>query len=196
MTIADTLVKNNIGILGIRLNTACSHPVGGERGGRPDIHRWTPGRRHPGEAFTRLMNVGGFDVIGDEEARFENLVASSLLKRFDFLEDRTENRFELRFVRDKEGREVDFAIVREGRLVELIEAKYSDDGLARPLRYFAKRLNPIRATQIVARLKHPLYQGKFRMINPLSYFGSFFPPQVPLIASDFQPGTASQEGWE
>lgn len=117
------------------------------------------------------------DVIGNEGARFENLVASSLLKRIHILEDRTRHRFELRFVRDKEGREVDFAIVREDRLVELVEVKYGDNRLARPLQYFAKRLNPIRATQIVAHLKHPYDKNKLRVIDPLSYFGSFFPPE-------------------
>lgn len=114
------------------------------------------------------------DVLGDEGARFENLVASSLLKRLHFLEDRDGYRYELRFIRDKEGREVDFAIVREGRLVELIEVKYGDDRLARPLQYFAERLNPEKATQIVAQLKRPYDKNQLRVIDPLTYFGNFF----------------------
>jgi len=46
------------------------------------------------------------DVLGDEGARFENLVATSLIKRLHFLEDRDGYRYELRYIRDKEGREV------------------------------------------------------------------------------------------
>lgn len=114
------------------------------------------------------------DVLGDEGARFENLVATSLLKRLHFLEDHDGHRYELRFVRDKEGREVDFAIVREGRLEELIEVKYGDENLARPLQYFAERLNPEKATQIVARLKRPYDKNKLRVIDTHSYFGHFF----------------------
>ena len=43
------------------------------------------------------------DIPGDEGMRFENLVATSLLKRIQFLEDRDGYRYELRYVRDKEG---------------------------------------------------------------------------------------------
>jgi predicted AAA+ superfamily ATPase len=39
------------------------------------------------------------DVIGDEGARFENLVAAALLKRIHFLEDREGYRYELRYPR-------------------------------------------------------------------------------------------------
>jgi predicted AAA+ superfamily ATPase len=39
------------------------------------------------------------DVLGDEGARFENLVATSLLKRLYFLEDRDGYRYELRYIR-------------------------------------------------------------------------------------------------
>jgi hypothetical protein len=44
------------------------------------------------------------DAIGDPGARFENLVATSLLRRLHFLEDREGFRYEVRYVRDKEGR--------------------------------------------------------------------------------------------
>ena len=54
------------------------------------------------------------DVIGDESQRFENLVANHLFKRNHFLEDSTGDHFELRYIRDKEGREIDFAVIREG----------------------------------------------------------------------------------
>ena len=71
-------------------------------------------------------------MIGDDGARFENLVASSLLKRLPFLEDRAGFRHELRYLRDKEGRKKDFAIVKEGVLEEPIEAKYSDENIQIP----------------------------------------------------------------
>jgi uncharacterized protein len=114
------------------------------------------------------------DVLGDEGARFENLVATSLLKRLHFLEDSQGYRYELRYIRDKEGREVDFAIVKEGELEELIEVKYSDDSIARSLSYYAERLNPKKAVQIVAEIKRPYDKGKIRVTDPISYFGNFF----------------------
>ena len=114
------------------------------------------------------------DVLGDEGARFENLVATSLLKRLHFLEDRDGYRYELRYIRDKEGREVDFVIVKEGELEELIEAKFSDDNISKSLLYYAKRLNPKRATQIVATTKRPFDKNQIKVTDPVSYFQGFF----------------------
>jgi len=114
------------------------------------------------------------DVLGDEGARFENLVATSLLKRLHYLEDSHGYKYELRYIRDKEGREVDFAIVKEGKLEELVEVKYSDDSIARSLSYYADRLNPKRAVQIVWEIKRPYDKGKIRVTDPISYFSNFF----------------------
>lgn len=114
------------------------------------------------------------DVLGDEGARFENLVATSLLKRLHFLEDRDGYRYELRYIRDKEGREVDFVIVKDGELEELIEAKFSDENISKSLLYYAKRLNPKRATQIVATTKRPFDKNQIKVIDPVSYFQGFF----------------------
>ena len=114
------------------------------------------------------------DVLGGEGERFENLVAASLLKRLHFLQDKEGYRTELRYIRDKEGREVDFAILVEGRLVELIEAKFSDDSISKSLIYYSERLKPQKATQIVAYLKRPYSAGRIRVTDPLSYFSHTF----------------------
>jgi predicted AAA+ superfamily ATPase len=110
------------------------------------------------------------DILGDEGARFENLVATSLLKRLHFLEDRDGYRYELCYIRDKEGREVDFAIIKEGRLEELIEAKYSDENISKHLLYYAERLKPDKVTQIVAKIRMPYDKGQIRVIDPITYF--------------------------
>jgi predicted AAA+ superfamily ATPase len=117
------------------------------------------------------------DVIAGEGERFENLVATSLLKRLHFLEDRDGYRYELRYLRDKEGREIDFAIIKENRLEELIEAKWSDDEISKSLLYYAERLRPEKVTQITAHLRRPYSQGRIRVTDPLSYFHlDFFDP--------------------
>jgi len=106
------------------------------------------------------------DVTGDESQRFENLVANHLLKQIHFLEDSTGERFELKYIRDKEGREVDFVIVREGKVEMLVEAKLSDSKIHRPLQYYAERLNPIKAVQIVAHLQYSFNKGKLFVEDP------------------------------
>jgi predicted AAA+ superfamily ATPase len=112
------------------------------------------------------------DVLGDDGARFENLVANSLLKRLHFLEDRDGYRYELKYIRDKEGREVDFAILKDGELEELVEAKYSDENISKSLFYYSERLNPKRTTQLVATLRRPFNKGRIRVADPISYFRS------------------------
>jgi len=74
----------------------------------------------------------------------------------------------------KKAVEVDFVIVKEGELEELIEVKYADDSIARSLSYYAERLNPKKATQIVSQMKRPYDKGKIRVTDPISYFSNFF----------------------
>ena len=114
------------------------------------------------------------DVIGDEGPRFENLIATSLLKRLHYLEDRDGYRYELRYIRDKEGREVNFVIVKEGNIEEIVEVKYSEETISKSLIYYAERLNPPKATQIVARLRRPFDKGKIKVTDPISYFRSIY----------------------
>ena len=114
------------------------------------------------------------DVIGDEGARFENLVAASLLKRLHFLEDRDGYNCELRYIRDKEGREVDFAIVKEGAIEELIEAKLTEDEISPSLLYYTRRLRPKKSTQIVAKLRRTYDRDGITITDPSTYFDRFF----------------------
>jgi uncharacterized protein len=110
------------------------------------------------------------DVLSGEGERFENLVATSLIKRMHFLQDWDGHRYELRYIRDKEGREVAFVIIKDRVLEELIEVKYSDENLSRSLLYYTEKLKPHRATQIVAQLKRPYDQGRIRVTDPISFF--------------------------
>jgi len=107
------------------------------------------------------------DVIGDEGARFENLVATHLLKRLQFLEDRDGYRYELRYVRDKEGREVDFVVTCDGNVTELYEAKWSDPTPAKALLYYAEKLKPTVAVQLLGTPTRTFRQGAFTLASAL-----------------------------
>ncbi len=75
-----------------------------------------------------------------EGNRFENLVASHLLKACHFWSDTGEGSFELGFLRNKEKEEVDFLITRDRKPWLLVEAKLSDAGWHRPFDSFRKHL--------------------------------------------------------
>src|SRR3990167_3205245 len=66
------------------------------------------------------------DAKTSDGARLENLVATTLLKRLHFMEDYHGYRCSLHYIRDKDGREVDFLTVIDGKIIDLIEVKQSD----------------------------------------------------------------------
>ena len=107
------------------------------------------------------------DVVceSNEGARFENLVATHLLKSLHYLEDMEGLTCDLRYIRDKEKREVDFVILKEGRLFALIEVKFSDDNISQALQYYAEKLRPQHALQIVAELGSEYQKGKCRVLT-------------------------------
>ena len=92
-------------------------------------------------------------MIGDEGVRFENLVALALIKEIDFRRDCFGDDLSLRFVRNKDGDEIDFLILKERKPFLALEAKWSDDAPHKAFKVFAKELPYKRAVQLVANLK-------------------------------------------
>ncbi|MDY0001666.1 MAG: ATP-binding protein [Polyangia bacterium] len=88
--------------------------------------------------------------VPDEGARFENIVAGHLLKAVQAWTDGGLGTFELRYLRDKEQREVDFLILRDRRPWMLVEAKLKDQRPSSHLRYFAGALRPAIVVQLVS----------------------------------------------
>lgn len=77
--------------------------------------------------------------VENSGARFENLVASNLLKYCHFLEDTQGDTMELRYLRDKEKREVDFVIIKNKKPEFAVECKTGEKGPSPHLKYFAER---------------------------------------------------------
>lgn len=107
------------------------------------------------KAITKTPKVYFYDngeIDGDEGARLENLVASHLLKRIHFLEDLYGDKYELNYIRDKQGHEIDFVIVKNGRPVCLIETKLSEVSRSKSFYYFKERLKINKCVQLVMHL--------------------------------------------
>ena len=90
-------------------------------------------------------------VVTAEGARFENLVASHLLKWVEFQIDTEGRPLELRYFRDVDGREVDFVVVERGKPIALIECKLGDDAVSPGLRNLKARPPGVTAWQVSAR---------------------------------------------
>lgn len=91
-----------------------------------------------------------WSLVPDSAARFENLVASHLLKWAHFREDAEGHRTELRYFRDIEGREVDFVVAENGMPVLFVECKSSDREISPSLRYLKQRFPAAQAWQVSA----------------------------------------------
>jgi predicted AAA+ superfamily ATPase len=85
-------------------------------------------------------------------AQLENLVACSLLKWVQFQRDAHGENFDLYYLRDKDGREVDFVVTRNRKVLWLIEVKMTDSEVSTGLRYYAEKLKPKEALQLVLNL--------------------------------------------
>lgn len=107
------------------------------------------------------------DVVGDEGARFENVVATALLKRLHFIEDRFGYRCQLHYYRDKEGREVDFVITKDRIVTDLIEVKWADPQVSPALIYLADRLQPSKAHQWVFKRAESFSRGRLHVNSVL-----------------------------
>jgi uncharacterized protein len=84
-----------------------------------------------------------FTQVSDAGARFENLVASHLLKYCHFIEDTLGHDMELRYLRDTDGRETDFVVLRDHQPEFAVECKVSDRILDKNLKYFKKKIEEI-----------------------------------------------------
>ena len=80
-----------------------------------------------------------WSAIEDMGARFENMVASHLLKHCHFIEDTEGDQMELRFVRDSLGREIDFVVLRNRKPAFAVECKSGERGASKSLKYFKER---------------------------------------------------------
>ncbi len=72
-------------------------------------------------------------------SRFENFIASHLLKYCHFLEDTEGYKMELRFLRDSTGREVDFVVLRDRKPLFAVECKYGEKSISPAIHYFKDR---------------------------------------------------------
>lgn len=96
-------------------------------------------------------------VTGDEGVQLENLVACALLKEAHYKLDTQGMEFSLHYVRNKDGREVDFLIGHNSQPRTLIEIKWNDVTLSKSLVTFFKSpdksVPPIKRVQVVGTAK-------------------------------------------
>lgn len=104
--------------------------------------------------------------VADEGCRAETFVACHLLKAVEGWTDLGFGSFELRYLRDKQKREVDFLVVRDRKPWFLVEVKLSDNHLASSLGHFQGQIKAAHAFQVVMNLGYEVADC-FRLRDPV-----------------------------
>lgn len=107
-------------------------------------------------------------VEGDEGAKLENLVAISLLKHVYAKADMFAEEFFLHYLRTKEEQEVDFALVHQHKITQMIEVKLSDGTPTPALKYFHDKYD-LSAIQLVKNLRSEHQQKGIQLLNAQKY---------------------------
>lgn len=140
------------------------------------VFRVSPFSKNIARSILKEPKIYFFDtglVVGDAGAKFENFVAGSLLKHVLGKIDKTGKEFALQYLRTKEDKEVDFALVEDSRIAQLIEVKLADGALSKNLKYFSDKYN-LKGVQVVKELKREKTIGKIDIVSADKYLEDLF----------------------
>ncbi len=118
------------------------------------IFKVTPYHRNIARSLLKEPKLYFYDIglVPNRASRLENLVACALKKELDRLDDESGKKTRLCYLRTKDKREIDFAVVMDGQVSTLIEVKTSDDTPTKDFEHFSKFLPDTRKIQLVSNL--------------------------------------------
>lgn len=105
------------------------------------------------------------EIGKNEGAKLENMVASHLLKLCHYMNDVDGYKTELHFLRDLEGREVDFLVTESGKPWFAVEVKSSFREISKNLGYFGDRMDIPFLYQVVSEKNIDLRKDKVRVMS-------------------------------
>lgn len=119
------------------------------------VFKITPFSKNVARATLKQPKYYFYDIarVPDEGARFENLIANSLLKEVQFRQDCLGENWDLRYISKKGSGEIDFLITHDSVPVKMIEAKLSDDKPSKNFNLFLNDLPNVEKIQLVKNLK-------------------------------------------
>lgn len=135
------------------------------------IFKVTPYSRNIARSLLKEPKIYFFDtglVRGAEGIIFENFVANCLLKFVHLQIDYQARPYALRYLQTKEKREVDFALVLDKQLKQMIEVKLSDSNPSRHLHYFHEKY-AVAALQVVKNLRKEKKSNTIDVVSASSF---------------------------
>ncbi len=91
-------------------------------------------------------------VQGDQSIKLENAVACAIQKELHFRQDCLGKEGKIYYVKNKDGKEIDFCIVKSGTLSLLVEVKWNENNLSPNFDLFKKYFPEIKMVQISKKL--------------------------------------------
>ena len=138
------------------------------------IFKVSPYSRNIARSLLKEPKIYFFDiglVKGDEGIKFENLVANCLLKHVYAKRDYAAEYYELKCIKTKEKKEVDFALVKEDSIIELIEVKHADPQPSKSLLDYAEKY-AVPGVQIIKNIRQERRYKNVNVMQAESYLTS------------------------
>lgn len=112
-------------------------------------------------------------IENNEGAKFENMIASHLLKFCHFLIDTEGLRTSLYYLRDIEKREVDFLVAINEKPWFLVEVKRSSKSISKDLKYFKEQMEIPLLFQVVMENGVDFMENGIRVISASQFLSAF-----------------------
>lgn len=138
------------------------------------IFRITPYSKNIARSLLKEPKIYFFDpglVQSGEGAVLENFVAVCLLKHVYAQRDCAAEPYQLHYLRTKDQEEVDFALVVNDQIKQILEVKLSDASLSKTLFKFHHKYQ-LPAIQLVHRLKHETERSGVSILSVKKYLES------------------------
>lgn len=140
------------------------------------VFRITPFSKDIARSLLKEPKIYFFDtglVKGDEGAQLENLAAICLLKHVYAKIDYHAENYALHYLRTKDGQEVDFALVKDNAIEQIVEVKKTNNTLSKSLYFYHKKYN-LPAIQIGKDLRHDRLIGDIKVIKAIHFLVDLF----------------------
>ncbi|MBI3259124.1 MAG: DUF4143 domain-containing protein [Ignavibacteriae bacterium] len=138
------------------------------------VFRITPFSHNIARSLLKEPKVYFFDtglVKNNDGIKFENFVATCLFKHVLSKIDYQAENYALRYLHTKERHEVDFALVHNDQVKEMVEVKHADHIPSPSLHYFHEKYQ-IPAVQVVKELKRERRENGIEKIQGLHFLRS------------------------
>lgn len=131
------------------------------------VFRVTPFSKNIARSLVKAPKIYFFDsgmVKGDIGTKLENFVAICLLKHVYAIRDYQGKAYALHYLRTKDGMEIDFALVQQGSIEQILEIKTRDKTISNFLSTFKNKYH-CKAAQLVYELRQEKIENGVEIIK-------------------------------